>query len=241
MSLHEPTAHKPRRITASALMWISGAAILILLAVAMAVLYGANRPQFLAMGTAMVSLFLVGKEASIPLGLSLGGNPVLIATGLILLDSASILILEPFVHTTLQKLSLRPNFLGRTIQRIEKRAAAKHVLVEKYGAPGLYLFLLIPFAFNFPLVGAVIGRMVGLRRWKTMAAILAAITTTGVAWTVLISYGFSQIANINPYVPVAMSVIMTLAVLTAGAIAGWKEKRQLAEKLETPTAATRAK
>lgn len=221
----EPEAAHPPRSTTDSLFPIVGALVLAIELLGLAALFMASPSQAYAVGTATALLFLVGKEASIPTGIALGGNPFLVAASLVFVDSGLILLLQPVVDALLTRLGQRPGFLGGMVRRIERQANRKRHLVERYGAPGIFLFMLVPFAFNFPLVGATLGRVVGPRPWKTMAAIQAAILTTATAWTLLIAYGFSALVTAHTGIPIILSVTMTAIVLATGLIAGWREKR----------------
>jgi uncharacterized membrane protein len=184
-----------------------------------------DRSQFLAVLAGIGLLFLAGKEASIPSAVfGAGGNPWVVGLFVWLTDVAAVSLVYPLVHAALDGVQRRGTFLGTMLRNAQRRAARKRKVVDRFGPPGLYLFLIIPFAFNSPLVGIVLGRIAGMKPIQIAPIILAAITTTALAWTLLSAYGLQVVRPGYTWVPLALSLTVTATVLLSGYIVSRRQR-----------------
>jgi uncharacterized membrane protein len=211
-------------------MWLrlapaAGIGLAAVLAAFLAGLLATGSPQFLPVSLAVAALFYAGKEGGIPLGISLDGSPVLVGTSLFLADVALTLILFPVVLAGMHGLERRRGFLGRILRSARRRAERHRRLVDRYGVAGLFLFLLVPFAFNGPLVGAILGRLAGISAAQSLLTILAAIGTTTLAWTSLYAYGFSEL-GLDPRLPILISLSIAGIVVGTSVWGAWRERHE---------------
>ena len=107
---------------------------------------------------------------------------------------------------------------------------------DRYGLPGLFVFMLIPFAFNGPPVGMMLGRLTGLRDSRVLGVVLAALTTTTIAWTVLTALVIDAAHKVNPLVPSAIALGISAIVLTITLLDARREHRR--ERAATAAAAS---
>jgi uncharacterized membrane protein len=131
-----------------------------------------------------VAEMTVGREVAIPFGLINLGLPALIVFGVAFtVDLITTTWFYPLFYTFRRRQRNRRSFWGFFFRKIEQDAEARREFVQKYGVIGLFFFMLIPFAINGPLIGAIIGKLVGIRtRYILPTVILATATATG-AWT----------------------------------------------------------
>lgn len=179
-------------------------------------------PALITMGT----LFTAGKEGGIPLGIAVGGEPAVVAYIIFGTDLAMTFLLYPLVHAAFDGVQRRRGILGSMLRTAQKHANRRRKVVDRYGAMGLYLFMLIPFAFNSPLVGIALGRIAQFTPIRTMAVVGSAIASTTLLWTLLVVYGFAQVLHVSPWVPVTVSLSVTASVFTWGYFAARKERRE---------------
>lgn len=132
----------------------------------------------------------------------------------LLVDAAAVFLIYPlFVFSIENIFALRS--LRDFILRIHKTAQANYKLVKAYGIPGLFLFVLFPLWGTGPVVGCVIGFMMGLRPWLNMIVVLGATFLAIVVWAVILAEFHVRLLAYSPYMPVM--VIVVLFVITVGA------------------------
>jgi uncharacterized membrane protein len=162
--------------------------------------------------------------------ISLGGRPELIGFFVWLTDVAAVALLYGLIQAGLDG-AQRTKFLGSTLRAAQRRADKPHPWIDRFGTLGLYLFLIVPFAFNSPAVGMVVARVAGIKPGRTIWAILAAITTTALGWTLICIYFGAIVPPSYAWVPLALSVTVTAVAVSLGLVAGARErKREAAEK-----------
>jgi len=171
-------------------------------------------------------LFAAGKEAAIPAGIAAGGRPILVFAVQALTDTAATLILFPVVHLTLDGLERRKGFLGKMLRSATKRAAKHRRLVDRYGVLGLYLFAIVPFAFNGPPICTALGRLAGLRAKQVVPVLVLAIATTAAGWSIVYAVGFSAIQHVNRWIPLALSLTITAGMLLASVVSTLRERSE---------------
>jgi hypothetical protein len=184
-----------------------------------------QREEFVPALVSVGALFTAGKEGGIPLGIAIGGNPLVVGGFILVTDLAATAVLYPLVHGFLDGVQRRSNFLGSMLRRAQRRADRHKQRIAQYGPIALYTFMLVPFAFNSPLVGIIIGRIAGLRPQQIIPVLVCAITTTTAGWTLLIAYGVAEVLHVSPWVPVTVSLSITATVLVTGWLASRREKR----------------
>jgi len=194
---------------------LAGAALAALLALWLAASAALAPGQAPLLALAVGTMLVAGKEAAIPLALGLGASPAWLAATLILADSSFSLLLFAVVQAGLDAVEGRRGYLGRVLRRAHQRAQRRRVWVDRLGAFGLYLYAIIPFAANGPPIVTAVGRLAGVRQGRVVAVLLAAITTTTVAWVVGGALGLRALGHVDRAIPFALSIGITAAA------AGW--------------------
>lgn len=202
---------------------------------AYAALFMADRHDAIAVAIACGMLFAAGKEAAIPIGITapLLGNAWLIGGALMWLDAAMSFVLYPFIDAAMRGARKQQGVIGHMVRGARRRADRKREIVDKYGGLGLFLFMIVPFGFNGPLIAMVVAELVGLGVRATLTAVMAAITVTTVAWTLLWNSGFAARLGLPGWVPTTLAVTIAAIAITSSIVAGKHEKaREEAEALE---------
>ncbi len=229
-NLPSPSAKPPRPPLPPAVKWLpvaaSCAALLsaAMLAGAFWKAQGQLGPMLFAVGT----LFAAGKEAGIPTGIAAGGNPWLIGAFLFTTDLAAVFFAYPFVHMAFDGVERGKGYFSSFVRSAQLRAAKHRKKIDKYGPWGLFLYLIVPFAFNSPLLGIAIGRITGLRPRQIITAVTGAVFVTAAGWTVLYSFVFREELRWPWWLPVGFSLTVTAIALTLGYVGHRKEKARLA-------------
>lgn len=195
-------------------------------------LFIVNRTQGIAVAVACGTLFAAGKEAGIPAGRAVGGNVFLIGAALLWLDSAMSFVIYPFVDAAMRGAQKQKGVIGHMVRGARRRADRKREIVDKYGGVGLFAFMIVPFGFNGPLIGMVIGRLVGLGARVIMVAVMAAIVTTTTAWVLLWTYGLGDVLSGMPsWVPAVLAMTIAAIAITSSIMAGKREKKREEDEL----------
>jgi len=129
-------------------------------------------------------------------------------------DAAAVFLLYPLFVFSIENVHILHS-LKSFIDRIHKTAQANYKVVKIYGVPGLFLFVLFPLWGTGPVVGCVIGFMMGLRPWFNMGVVLSATFLAIIIWVVVLAEFHIRIAAFGAYMPAI--VIITLFVVAVGA------------------------
>ena len=77
----------------------------------------------------------------------------------------------------------------------------------------LLLFVWFPFWMTGPVVGSIIGFLIGLGPWTTMAVVLTGTGLAIVCWVFVLNQVFVQLRALGPYVPfVFVALILLIAI-----------------------------
>lgn len=162
---------------------------------------------------------VLGREAGIPTGLALGAPPLLMLQVSAMRDLAT----GAVAYGGLWMLLHRSTRVGPWVQRIldERREEAyeQRGFITRWGRWGVFLFMLIPFMVNGPLVVSMAARFAGL---GTRAILLPVITATfiGAAMWVLFSNTMLRLLDeIEGGLDIALTGVFLGAML---AWAGWR-------------------
>jgi len=142
----------------------------------------------------------------------------------------------------------RENFAGYFFKRMEQKAEEHRAFIERYGAVGLYFFMLIPFAVNGPLIGAIIGKLAGIRTRYILPTVILATATATAAWTIAWYYAADQVsAFVEQYGGgwIAAAMIGAFLLVLSGTFIGFvkdmlqfrREKRARADQAAADAAA----
>lgn len=103
--------------------------------------------------------------------------------------------------------------LQERLDRIGYVAEAQRGRLARWGILGLLLFVWFPFWMTGPLVGCVIGFLIGLRPWVNLATVIAGTGLAVLCWGVLLRGLHDQLERIGPFVPfLVVAVVMLVAV-----------------------------
>ncbi len=160
-----------------------------------------QRSQATAAFLAVITFYYAGQFGAMPLGLAAGGEPWVIALYVWAADAAGLFVFFPFTQYGVDRLHDHPSLVGRWIQRLRARAHHRREFIERFGPWGLFGFTMLPFLFNSPILGAVLGRVVRLPSHRTLVALASAVTLMSVVWIVIFSVSLDAAAEIDDRLP----------------------------------------
>jgi len=98
------------------------------------------------------------------------------------------------------------------MQNIHDAAEARKHWIQKYGIIGLFCFVFFPFWMTGPVVGCVIGFLIGLRPWLNMIVVLGGTYVAVLVWAFLLNEVHVWAAEFGSFVPLLM-ITGTLLVM----------------------------
>ena len=155
---------------------------------------------------------LFGRAAGLSFGYALGfGHGVVVPVNLII-EVIMVLIFFPLFVFGWRRL-LIIDFLKNTMERIHVIAEANQETIKRYGIPGLFVFVFIPFWMTGPLIGSVIGFLLGLPSWLNMSVVLGGTFVATAAWAVVLRQLHERVAAYSPFAPMILVAILIVVVI----------------------------
>ncbi len=171
-------------------------AIGIALAAASFVAFGVGwfvEPQVTLRLAAMTGLnLLIGRAAGLSYGFAVELDPVPVVLVNMLVETIQVLIVYPLVVIGWRHLPNLPR-LRPWLERIRVDAHARQGWAQRFGVAGLFAFVFVPFWMTGPVVGAIVGFLLGLRSRVIVAVVLTATYLAIVVWALAIG-GLSALA-----------------------------------------------
>ncbi|MES2370269.1 MAG: small multi-drug export protein [Pseudomonadota bacterium] len=159
---------------------------------------------------------IIGREAGMSFGYASGFGHAQVVPLNILIETIQVLVIYPlFVQSTRHLIRLRA--LEPFITRIHRAAKSRGGVVRKFGVAGLFVFVFAPFWMTGPVVGAIIGFLIGLRPWVNLAVVLVSTYVAIGLWALLLNELNVWASAVNQYAPYALF----LAILLIAAAMEW--------------------
>ena len=164
--------------------------------------------------TAMDVMF--GRAAAMAFGYSLCIGHAKVIPVCMLLETILVLIVYPlFVFSWRHLLVLKG--LKRVFESIRKSAEAHKDKVQRYGVIGLFAFVWFPFWMTGPVVGCVIGFLLGLRPWLNMTVVLSGTYLAIFAWALFLRRFHDSVAAYSSQAAMVLMVLL-IVVIIAGTL-----------------------
>lgn len=160
-----------------------------------------------------------GKEAAVFLGIvTLGLHPLIVFGVVFLQDLITTSWVYPLFYVFRKKQRGKQNFFGYFFGKMERDAQKHQAFIEKWGGWGIFLFMLIPFAVNGPLIGAIIGKLAGVRTRYILPAVVGSTAVSTGYWVTLWYFFQDETRHFvdnygGPYIAVGIVVLFVLFIL----------------------------
>ncbi|MFM1895624.1 MAG: hypothetical protein RLZZ385_698, partial [Pseudomonadota bacterium] len=143
---------------------------------------------------------IIGREAGMSFGYASGFGHSQVVPLNILVETIQVLVVYPlFVQSTRHLIRLRR--LEPFITRIQHAAETGGGVVHKFGIAGLFVFVFMPFWMTGPVVGAIIGYLIGLRPLLNLGVVLGSTYIAIGLWALLLNELNAWAAAFNQYAP----------------------------------------
>lgn len=191
------------------LLLLGGAGLLGLVVVELTFLTVTSPETGLTMWRAVGIEMVLGREAAIPTALQSDAPRWLVAQVSATQDLGVFCLAYPLFLRLMARRQHRGGWLTVRLQRIQADAQKRRGIVRRLGGFGVFLFMLVPFLVNGPLVGGVAGRLAGLRTSDVLLPVVASTCIAAVAWT----YFYDQVLGLAGDLHPALPYVLTFAVV----------------------------
>jgi len=155
----------------------------------------------------------IGRAAGMSFGYASGlGHEQVIPINM-LIETVQVIVVYPLFALTWTHLIDTPRWNALMVRM---RAAATHHQgrVQRYGILGLFFFVFTPFWMTGPVVGAIIGFLIGLRPWVNLGVVLGATYVAIGVWALLLNELNRWLGAYNQLAPFALVVALVLLALS---------------------------
>lgn len=155
---------------------------------------------------------IFGTVVAMSIGYASGYGHALVIPVNMWVETVVVLLFYPVFVLSIRKLVEFPR-LKRFLERTQSAAERHHDMVRRYGIAGLFIFVWFPFWMTGPVVGSVIGFLLGFPAWLTLLVVLAGTLMTIAGWAYLLFGLYTRAAAFGPWVSVLIIGLIILVVL----------------------------
>lgn len=183
-------------------------------------------PQDVLVYAAMTGLnLLIGRAAGMTFGYASGLGHVQVVPLNMLVETIHVLVVYPvFALSWRQLITLRS--LQPYLARIHRGAIARSGMARRFGIAGLFFFVFTPFWMTGPVVGAIIGFLIGLRPWVNVAVVLISTYIAIGLWALLLNELSAWTETFNQFGPYALVLALVLTALAIHLLYRHRDRRQ---------------
>jgi len=155
---------------------------------------------------------LFGRAAGLAFGYSLGLEHSTVIPICMIIETILVLIFYPlFVFSWRHLLVVK--WLKNTFERIHNAAEVHKDKIQRYGIVGLFVFVWFPFWMTGPVVGCVIGFMLGLRTWLNMTVVLAGTYAAIFGWAFFLRQFHDRVAPYSSYATMVLIALLGIIII----------------------------
>ena len=103
-------------------------------------------------------------------------------------------------------------FLTDAMANVQRSAVSQRARLLKWGIPGLIAFVWFPFFMTGPVVGSVIGFLLGMRPWMVVTVVLSGTVLAIISWTFILNEVVEWARTIGEFFPLMIVVILLILV-----------------------------
>ena len=155
---------------------------------------------------------MFGRAAAIAFGYSLFLGNTLVITICMIVETILVLIFYPLFVFSWQHL-LVIKWLRNTFDRIHKAAETHKGKIQRYGIIGLFVFVWLPFWMTGPVVGCVIGFLLGLKARLNIPVVLAGTSVAIFGWAFFMRRMTGKVASYSSYAPMVILVLLIVVIV----------------------------
>jgi uncharacterized membrane protein len=155
---------------------------------------------------------MFGRAAAMAFGYSLDLGHSKVIPICMIIETILVFIFYPlFVFSWRHLLVIK--WLKNTIERIHKSAEIHKSKIQKYGIIGLFVFVWFPFWMTGPVVGCVIGFLLGLRTWLNITVVLAGTYAAILGWAFFLKQFHDRVSSYNSYAAMILMALLVIIII----------------------------
>jgi len=159
---------------------------------------------------AMTGLNLtIGRAAGMSFGYASGLGHAQVIPLNMLVETIQVLVVYPLFALSWRHL-IKLRGLQPFFTRMQRAAEFRGGAVRKFGIVGLFVFVFVPFWMTGPVVGAIIGFLIGLRAWVNVVVVLGSTYIAIGIWGLLLNELSVWAATVNQFAPYALFLAIVL-------------------------------
>ena len=173
---------------------------------------------------------VAGRAGNVGYGLELGFSPVFLLFQCAVQDFIILLLCYPLIVAGYRKAVEWP-YIGSTLEGIRQSADKHKTRIEPFGVVGLMVFVIFPFWSTGPLVGAVVGFLIGMRTWVAFTSVMVGNVIAVALWVFL----FKRMRDFNQHLTNGILISILVVVVSSAIVVRIRQlrkaRRQLREKV----------
>ena len=155
---------------------------------------------------------MFGRAAGMAFGYSLGLKHITVIPVCMMIETVLVLIFYPlFVFSWRHLLVIKG--LKKMFDRMHKSAERHKGTIQKYGLIGLFVFVWFPFWMTGPVVGCIIGFLLGLRAWLNITVVLAGTYTAIFGWAFFLRQLHEHVAHYGSYATMVLLALLAIIII----------------------------
>ena len=168
-----------------------------------------------------VTNFFFGRAAGISYGYTTELNDGVILLMNMLVEFIMVLIIYPLFVLSWNK-SVDIELLKNFFMNVKMQREKYKDYFEKYGKYGLFLFVWFPFWMTGPIIGALIGFLIGIKHYTTILIVLSGTSLAIVIWTYFLKEVMLVLNEVSLHAPY---IVLGLIIIVAVVIKFMKSKK----------------
>jgi uncharacterized membrane protein len=154
---------------------------------------------------------LFGRAAGMAFGYTLGLTHIKVIPICMIIETVLVLIFYPLFVLSWRHL-LVIQWLKKTFERISNAAETHKDKIQRYGLIGLFVFVWFPFWMTGPVVGCVIGFLLGLRVWLNLTVVLAGTYVAILGWAFFLRQLHESVAHYSSYATMVLLALLVIII-----------------------------
>ncbi len=161
---------------------------------------------------AMTSINIIfGRAAAISFGYTVGLSHGIVLFMNMYIETFLVFLFYPLFVFSWRRLIVFKGFV-KMFDTIRQVAESKQKQIRRYGMLGLFGFVFFPFWMTGPVVGCIIGFLLGIRIWLNFTVVLSGTYLAIFCWDFFIKKFHGWMVAIHSYAP-AVSLITILGII----------------------------
>ena len=161
-----------------------------------------------------VTNLIFGRAAGMSLGYAVGFDHLLVVPLNMFIESVLVLIFYPLFVLSWRSIIVSKQ-LGGVMKKVRRSAERHEALIRRFGIVGLFVFVWLPFSMTGPMVGCVIGYLMGLSTRANLTVVIAGTWLAIIGWAFFLHDAMERLAGYSTYAPITIvtTVIAIMAIL----------------------------